>query len=629
MPKKEKVKRVKGEKSTKKSKEKERAAEATGGMVVDDNGEVKFNSRSANAAIVSVGKQGDTPHAWPDYVFLKGTSFSSKNKDKARDIKIDNFTLQVPGKVLLNNSTLTMGYGSKYGLVGKNGIGKSVLMCAISGREAGTPFANIPANIRILHVQQEVPGNDLTPLDTVLQADVERIWLLSEEKRLLSQKDEHHEEEHESSEEHAEEHIEPPYDINDIYDRMKEIEVNKAEPRALKILKGLGFQEDEMRKKKTSEYSGGWRMRIALATALYLQPDLLILDEPTNHLDLNAVIWLEHYLMGWKKSLLLVSHDTSFLNNVCDHIVHFTNQTLTSYRGDYASFLKALEMKQNQEEKKKRIEKAENQKAKKKGEEKKKEKTQLTKQEKAVKELEGKAPVFEFPDPGDFETCAVQFDEVSFKYDTAKTEIFRDLQFGIYMKSRIGLVGPNGTGKSTLMKLIDGELKETTGYVDRNRQLRIGRFHQHHVDDLPMDLSSIEYMQKSFPSAQIQEIRQFLGRFGLKGDTPKQRIETLSGGQKSRLVFAEICWKKPHLLLLDEPTNHLDADSIESLIDGLKNFGGGLLLISHHQHMIEAATDEIWVVKGNNTVEKFDGDFNDYKQMLLKGMDFGEEEEDK
>ncbi|EKE40074.1 hypothetical protein ENUP19_0314G0007 [Entamoeba nuttalli] len=621
---KEKVKRVKGEKNTKKSKTLQKEGNDITPLV-NEEGEVKYNTRSKDSAIVSVGKQGTESKAWPDYVFLKGTSFSSSNKDKAKDIKIENFTLQVPGKVLLNNSSLTMGFGSKYGLVGKNGIGKSVLMCAISGRESGTPFANIPANIRILHVQQEVPGNELTPLETVLQADIERLWLINEEKRLLAEKDKKPEnEEHEESIE--EEDIEPPYDLNDIYERMKEIEASKAEPRALKILKGLGFAEDEMKTKTTKEYSGGWRMRISLATALFLQPDLLILDEPTNHLDLNAVIWLEHYLMNWKKSLLLVSHDTSFLNNVCDHIVHFTNQTLTTYRGDYGSFLKALEMKKNSDEKKKRIEKAEQQKAKKKGEEKKKVKVQLTKQEKASKELEGKAPVFEFPDPGDFDTCAVQFDEVSFKYEGAKQPIFRDLQFGIYLKSRIGLVGPNGTGKSTLMKLIDGELKETTGFITRDRQLRIGRFHQHHVDQLPMDISSIEYMQKTFPSAQIQEIRQFLGRFGLKGDTPKQQIQTLSGGQKSRLVFAEICWKKPHLLLLDEPTNHLDADSIESLIEGLSTFGGGLVLISHHQHMIESACEEIWVVKGNGTVERFDGDFNDYKNMLLKDMDLDDED---
>ena len=192
----------------------------------------------------------------------------------------------------------------------------------------------------------------------------------------------------------------------------------------------------------------------------------------------------------------------------------------------------------------------------------------------------------------------------------------------------IGLVGPNGTGKSTLMKLIDGELKETSGFIQRDRQLRVGRFHQHHVDVLPMEMSSIEYMQQVFPTAQVQEIRQFLGRFGLKGDTPKQKIVTLSGGQKSRLVFAEICWKKPHLLLLDEPTNHLDADSIESLIEGLAEFGGGLLLISHHQHMIEEACNEIWICKGNGTIERFDGDFYEYKKMLLNEMDLDDDDEE-
>ncbi|KAL7715114.1 GCN20-type ATP-binding cassette protein GCN3 [Entamoeba marina] len=554
--------------------------------------------------------------------FLKGTSFSSKTKDKVRDIKIENFNLQVPGKVLLHDSSLTMGFGSKYGLVGKNGIGKSVLMCAISGRESGTPFGNIPANIRILHVQQEVPGNDQTPLQTVLEADIERLWLLKEEQRLTAEKDK------EVEVNDDEEYKEPAYDLTDIYERMREIETHKAEPRARKILKGLGFAEDEMATKTTKEYSGGWRMRISLATALFLQPDLLILDEPTNHLDLNAVIWLEHYLMSWKKSLLLVSHDTAFLNNVCDHIVHFSNQTLTTYRGDYHSFNKALKMKDNSEKKKGRVEKAEAIKDKKKGQAKKKKTEELTKQEKAVKELEGKAPVFEFPDPGVIETCAVEFDDVNFQYEGAKSEIFKNLQFGIYLDSRIGLVGPNGTGKSTLMKLIDGGLKETKGYISRDRQLRMGRFHQHHVDQLPMEDTSVEYMQKAFPTAQMQEIRQFLGKFGLKGTTPLQKIQTLSGGQKSRLVFAEICWKKPHLLLLDEPTNHLDADTIDSLVDGLSEFGGGVVLISHHQHLIEAACNEIWVVHGNNTVERFDGDFQDYKQELISQLELEDSDDE-
>jgi len=626
--------------------------------------QTKASRQNADIIVSSGGSGTYAKQKWPSYVFLKGTGFAAngKSKNNLRDITIEDFSLQVPGKTLLKKATLTLAYGHKYGILGRNGIGKSVLLRAISERDSSTPFGRIPANIRILHVQQEVTGDDRPPLDTVLAADIERTWLMAEADRLTKLEEEkkkkgesapeetkkpkkHHkkhddddddvdededdEEEEEDEEEYDsdEENDFGNYTLLDIYDRMREIEAQKAIPRAMQILVGLGFQEDEIKTKPTKAYSGGWRMRIALAQALFLQPELLILDEPTNHLDLQAVIWLEAYLMKWKKTLLLVTHDASFLSNTCDHIIHYHNFTLTQYRGDYWQFLKAREV--HLAGLKKKLDKQDKTAAKMK-ELKQRQKSgknvagakskieKFESGEKVEMEVEEAVPKIMFPEPGPLGLPVLQFQDVTFGYDPAKP-LFKHLEFGVYMDSRIGLVGPNGAGKTTLIKLMSGDLKENSGNVARNTHLVMARFAQHHIDQLNMDMTPLEYMQSKFGDAQTQDVRQFLGRFGLRGGMALQRIGTLSGGQRSRLVFAEICWRSPHILLLDEPTNHLDMDTIEALIDGIREFKGGVVLISHHQRLIEAACNEVWIVR-EGEIERFDGDFEDYKKSVLRSM---------
>jgi len=615
--------------------------------------------------IVSSGGSGTyAKQKWPSYVFLKGTGFAANGKsakNNLRDITIEDFSLQVPGKTLLKKATLTLAYGHKYGILGRNGIGKSVLLRAISERDSSSPFGRIPANIRILHVQQEVTGDDRSPLDTVLASDIERTWLMAEADRLSKLEEEkkknpkvetkkpkkshhkkHHDEDDEDEDDVDEEEEDEEeedddedddeddfgsYTLLDIYERMREIEAQKAVPRAMQILIGLGFLEDEIKTKPTKAYSGGWRMRIALAQALFLQPELLILDEPTNHLDLQAVIWLEAYLMKWKKTLLLVTHDASFLSNTCDHIIHYHNFTLTQYKGDYWQFLKARDvhlagLKRKLDKQDKTAAKMkELQQRQKSGKNVAGAKSKIKKfetEEKVEMEVEEAVPKIMFPEPGPLGLPVLQFQDVTFGYDPAKP-LFKHLEFGVYMDSRIGLVGPNGAGKTTLIKLMSGDLKENSGYVARNTHLVMARFAQHHIDQLNMDMTPVEYMQSKFGDAQTQDVRQFLGRFGLRGGMALQRIGTLSGGQRSRLVFAEICWRSPHILLLDEPTNHLDMDTIEALIDGIAEFKGGVVIISHHQRLIEAACKEVWIVR-EGEIERFDGDFEDYKKSVLRSM---------
>ena len=612
---------------------------------------------------------GGRKQKWPEYVFLKGSGFSANGKgpkNNVRDIVIEDFSLQVPGKTLLKKATLRIAYGHKYGVLGRNGIGKSVLLRAISERDPSTPFGCVPPNIRILHVQQEVTGDDRPPLETVLAADIERTWLVQEAERLTKieeerqkkqqqaaeaakakeqakkergdddddddekdkeEKDEEDHDEDEDEEEEDDDDEEEGYTLVDIYERMREIEAQKAVPRAMHILVGLGFDEEEARTKPSKAYSGGWRMRIALAQALFLMPELLILDEPTNHLDLQAVIWLEAYLARWKKTLLLVTHDASFLSNTCDHIIHYHNYTLTQYKGDYWQFLKSRKVqlaglkrkldKQDREAAKMK-ELAQRQKSGKNVAGAKGRLKKFEAEEKVEAETEEAVPSISFPEPGALGLPVLQFQDVTFGYDPEKP-LFKHLEFGVYMDSRIGLVGPNGAGKTTLIKLMSGDLKETGGYVHRNTHLVLARFAQHHVDQLDMDMTPVEYMQSKFGDAQTQELRQFLGRFGVRGGMALQRIGTLSGGQRSRLVFAELCWRRPHILLLDEPTNHLDMDTIEALIDGIREFKGGVVIISHHQRLIEAACNEVWIVR-DNEVERFDGDFEDYKQAILRTM---------
>ena len=555
---------------------------------------------------------------WPSYVLLKGQTYKGTGKRKApiRDIRVNQVQLTVPGKILLKEETkFQVLAGNKYGVVGNNGLGKSVLMKTLSQREE--PFQNVPEYINIIHVEQEISGDDHTALEAVVQSNQELAWLFQQEKLFSDAEDDDEldqslmEKSYVQSTQSSRTYVQSTqssrtYDLNDIHERMREVDAYKAEGKARKILSGLGFSYNEVTVKKSCEYSGGWRMRIALACALFGEPDLLILDEPTNHLDIPAVIWLESYLSKWKKSLLLVSHDRNFLDVVLDredngHIIHLHEQTLTYYKGNFQNFTTQLELKKREIENKKR-------------------KANKGKASKSKEKVE-KPIVFNFPAPKDIKdiNAVLSVKDVSFAYDSGSS-IFKNLELGIYMDSRIGCVGPNGAGKSTLLKLIDKSLEPTQGFIDRRNCLRVARFHQHHVDQLNLDLSPLKYFISKY-NGRALDIRCHLARFGVKGDLALQNMNSLSGGQKSRVAIADLAWCEPHVLLLDEPTNHLDMESIDALVEGISEFKGAVVIISHNQHLIEAATNKLWVVSKKGNVKIFNGTFNDYKDEIMARFD--------
>ena len=551
--------------------------------------------------------------SWPEYVWLKGTAYdSTKNGNKKRnmnmDIRIANFDLSVAGLTLLESSELNITYGTRYGIIGRNGIGKSVLLRAISGREG--PFSCIPTWYSILHVEQEIIGDERTPLEIVLASDRERLWLLEEIRKLESVTNEDDEDEEK-------------YTLKDLYERLREIEGHKAESRACSILIGLQFDQHEIRQKPSKEFSGGWRMRISLARALFMTPELLILDEPTNHLDLSATIWLEQYLSTYKKTLLSVSHDESMLNECVDNIIHFFNKKLYRYRGNYDNYVKTREQNKSAAVKKRhaqdvKIKKdrkiAQNAAGKKLGARKKKE-VERGIEERIEIVMDEKAPQFNFPDVKDKqETAVIKFDDVSYGYSEEGETVIKDLSFGIYMDSKIALVGANGSGKSTIMKLISKEILPVLGDVNVSAQFRVIKYDQHVEQELDLEITPLEWLDRF---ASLKESPQsFLGRFGLHGNLVSQKIGTLSGGQKARLVFATLSAQGPHLLLLDEPTNHLDIFAIEALTEGLKLYQGGLVIISHNTKILSECCNQIWVVK-DKIVTKFEGTFDQYKKSII------------
>uniref|UniRef100_A0A1D1Y3F5 ABC transporter F family member 1 n=1 Tax=Anthurium amnicola TaxID=1678845 RepID=A0A1D1Y3F5_9ARAE len=522
----------------------------------------------------------------------------------SRDIHIESLSLTFHGHDLIVDSELELNYGRRYGLLGLNGCGKSTLLAAIGCRELP-----IPEHMDIYHLTREIEASDVSALDAIISCDEERLRLEKEAELLAEQDDGGGEA------------------LDRIYERLEALDASTAEKRAAEILYGLGFNK-KMQAKKTRDFSGGWRMRIALARALFMNPTILLLDEPTNHLDLEACVWLEETLKRFDRILVVVSHSQDFLNGVCTNIIHMQNKTLKFYTGNYDQYVQTrAELEENQMKQykweqeqisamKEYIARFGHGSAKLARQAQSKEKT-LAKMERGgltEKVVRDKVLVFRFSDVGKLPPPVLQFVDVTFGY-TPDNLIYKSLDFGVDLDSRIALVGPNGAGKSTLLKLMTGDLIPLDGMVRRHNHLRIAQFHQHLAEKLDMDMSALQYMIKEYPGNEEERMRAAIGRFGLTGKAQVMPMKNLSDGQRSRIIFAWLAWRQPHLLLLDEPTNHLDIETIDSVAEALNEWDGGLVLVSHDFRLINQVAQEIWVCE-NQTVTRWEGDIMDFKEHL-------------
>ncbi|KAM4021010.1 ATP-binding cassette sub-family F member 1 [Anomaloglossus baeobatrachus] len=537
--------------------------------------------------------------------------------ENASDIKLEKFSISAHGKELFVNADLYVVAGRRYGLVGPNGKGKTTLLKHIANRAL-----NIPPNIDVLLCEQEVVADETPAVQAVLKADTKRLKLLEQEKKLQTRL--------EKGDDSAAERLEK------VYEELRASGAASAEAKARRILAGLGFTP-EMQDRETRRFSGGWRMRVSLARALFMEPTLLMLDEPTNHLDLNAVIWLNNYLQGWKKTLLIVSHDQGFLDDVCTDIMHLDGQKLYYYRGNYMTFKKMYQQKQKEMQKQydKQEKKLKDLKAggKSSKQAEKQTKEALTrKQQKCRKknaDEESNEPSellkrpkeytvkFTFPNPPPLSPPILGLHGVEFGY-TGQKLLFKNLDFGIDMDSRVCIVGPNGVGKSTLLLLLTGRLTPTKGEMRKNHRLKVGFFNQQYADQLNMEETATEYLQRNFNLA-YQDARKCLGRFGLESHAHTIQICKLSGGQKARVVFAELCCREPDVLILDEPTNNLDIESIDALADAVNEYKGAVINVSHDARLITETNCQLWVVE-DQTVNQIEGDFDDYKREVLESL---------
>jgi ATP-binding cassette, subfamily F, member 2 len=541
------------------------------------------------------------------------------SEPRARDVKISPFSLALHGIPLVEDTLIELSHGHRYGLLGRNGCGKSTFLKCIAAREVP-----IPDIFDLYHLAHEAPPSDVSALDYVINSakdEIERIDAQIED-ILTSEGPE-------------------SQSLIPLYERQDELDPETFESRASTILVGLGFSPVENLAeggshitKLTKDMSGGWRMRVALAKALFLAPSILLLDEPTNHLDLGACVWLEEYLSTYPKILVVTSHSQDFLNGVCTDMMVMQGKKLKYWAGNFDAYVKTrAEQETNQIKlyKKQQAEIADIKKfiascgtyANLVRQAKSRQKILDKMEADGLLEMPFQDPLFRFtfPDAGELAPPLISFSEVSFSYSGKKEDyLFGNVSFGIHSNSRISLVGPNGAGKSTLIKLIVGEISACEGTVSRRAGMSIGRFNQHSHEVLDDTMTPIEHIQKKYqdkyPTNRLEEWRAVVGTYGIPKDYHLEPIGKLSDGLKTRLVFCDIALQKPHLLLLDEPTNAADMEMIDSLAEAINNFNGGVLVISHDFKLLSKCAEEIWEV--DHGVKVFDGDIRDYKKGLSK-----------
>ncbi len=518
-------------------------------------------------------------------------------------LKIEDITYSVEGRPLFEGASATIPTGHKVGLVGRNGAGKTTLFRLIKGDlalEGGS--ITLPSRAKIGGVAQEVPSSSTSLLDTVLAADTERAELMAEA-----------------------EHATDPHRIADIQHRLADIDAWSAEGRASAILRGLGFEPEEQLR-PCSDFSGGWRMRVALAGVLFAQPDLLLLDEPTNYLDLEGALWLENYLQKYPHTVIIISHDRGLLNRAVQGILHLDAKKLTYWTGPYDQFARQRAERiavMTAEAKKQEARRAHLQSFVDRFKAKASKAVQAQSRVKMLEKLtpitppeEAKKQVFTFPEPEELSPPIVNLDGAAVGY--GGKPVLRKLSLRIDQDDRIALLGRNGEGKSTLSKLLAGKLQASEGRMTTSSKLRVGYFAQHQVDELHLDETPLQHIMRVRPAEGQPKLRARLAGFGLMADQADTVVARLSGGQKARLSLLLATIDAPHLLILDEPTNHLDIESREALVEALTEYTGAVVLVSHDMHLLGLVADRLWLVKGG-AVAPYEGDLEDYRRMLLAG----------
>ncbi|MEP3048873.1 MAG: ABC-F family ATP-binding cassette domain-containing protein [Roseibium sp.] len=521
-------------------------------------------------------------------------------------LQITDLTYRISGRLLIENASVTLPARTKTGLVGRNGTGKSTLFKLITGDlSSETGSVKIPKSSRIGQVAQEAPGTEDKLIDVVLAADTERTSLLVEAETATD-----------------------PQRISEIHMRLADIDSHTAEARAGAILSGLGF-DAEAQQRPCSAFSGGWRMRVALAAVLFSEPDLLLLDEPTNYLDLEGTLWLENYVAKYPHQVLLISHDRDLLNKAVDSIVHLDQRKLTFYRGGYDSFdrqrretlILQQKAREKQDQQRKHMQafvdrfRAKASKAR-----------QAQSRLKMLERLQPISGLMEdsstpihFPDPkGRLAPPILKLEDVSVGYDGKA--ILKKITANIDTDDRIALLGANGNGKSTFAKLISNRLEAMGGNITKASKLKIAFFAQHQMDELRPEENAIAHVRSLMPTASEAQVRARVAGFGLPTEKMVTPAKDLSGGEKARLLLGLATFDGPNMIILDEPTNHLDIDSREALVIALNEYQGAVVLISHDRHLVEACADQLWLV-ADGSVAPYDGDMDDYRELILKGPD--------